>query len=108
MPIPIRLGRFLLEPLRSFYDVRLYAHCSRGGIRGAFLYLLYMGLIGGVGAAGWLTWSVVPALDTAIGWIAPRMPRLVFTEHGATTEVMQPYVVTTAQGNTFFCVDLGS
>jgi len=81
----------LKAPIEALYSIPFYRRVSQASLGYAFLYLLYLSLIGSIILTFGLVSYILPKANPYIEWIQQEMPPLVWTPQGLSMKTQSPY-----------------
>lgn len=101
----IAIGGVPLAPVRALADPRFWPVAFRTGPRVGLLYVVWLATLGFAVAAAAGAWTIMPAADGFVGWLAERIPEVRFTADGVVSDVAQPFVLEHPQLGTVLLID---
>ena len=84
----------VLGPVLSLYSVAFYRRVARQRLGRGLAYLVYLSSLYSAAIAIALLAFWLPAADRFVDWLAPNLPEVKLTDHGAVMDTPQPFVLT--------------
>ena len=95
----------VLGPVLSLYSVAFYRRVARQRLGRGLAYLVYLSSLYSAAIAIALLAFWLPAADRFVDWLAPNLPELKLTDHGAVMDAPQPFMLTHPVLGTLLVID---
>jgi len=95
----------VLGPVLSLYSVAFYRRVARQRLGRGLAYLVYLSSLYAAAIAIALLAFWLPAADRFVDWLAPNLPEVKLTDHGAVMDAPQPFVLTHPTLGTLLAID---
>ena len=95
----------VLGPVLSLYSVAFYRRLAQQRLGRGLAYLVYLSSLYAAAIAIALLAFWLPAADRFVDWLAPNLPEVKLTDHGAVTDTPQPFVLTHPTLGTLLAID---
>jgi hypothetical protein len=95
----------VLGPVLSLYSVAFYRRVARQRLGRGLAYLVYLSSLYSASISIALLAFWLPAVDRFVDWLAPNLPEVKLTDHGAVTDAPQPFVLTHPVLGTLLVID---
>ncbi len=95
----------VLGPVLSLYSVAFYRRLAQERLGRGLAYLVYLSSLYSAAIAIALLAFWLPAADRFVDWLAPNLPEVKLTDHGAVMDAPQPFVLTHPVLGTLLVID---